>query len=156
MSAINETDEKLVQRVVDLSRLSEQDAAIITGYMAKITRLENEAKCHEYVDQTLERAQREIITVQAAFEGSTNSKKRDDRGLEMSLSCLRHRGQLCRGPRLPPFSNRHGPGGKNGQHKKRRTPCRRGRYRIHPHVNGPCVAGVIRRGIHGCRVIDVK
>lgn len=63
MAELNQADNDLLKQIADLTRLHEQDSKIIEGYMEKITRLNNEIRCHEYIDMSLERARLEILSL---------------------------------------------------------------------------------------------
>ena len=64
MTEVTEQDDKLLSRIVDLTRLHEQDSQIIEGNRATITRLELEIKGHEYNELQLQRCSNELARLE--------------------------------------------------------------------------------------------
>ena len=61
MTEVSKEDNDLLKRIVDLTRLHEQDSQIIEGQRTRITALESEVEAHEYNDLMLQQAQPEIL-----------------------------------------------------------------------------------------------
>ena len=58
---ITEAEEAMLQQIAKLSAVNDDNDKMLRGYRTTITRLNEEIRCHEHIDMTLERAQLEII-----------------------------------------------------------------------------------------------